>query len=187
MGLLPFVGHVSPSARTGARSSDHTFSDAATFGTAYSTTAVVDGGAARADGTIPEEDQAILRTIGSWLSINGDAIYGTRPWKTYGEGPTKVESGGFKDSEPWGFTEEDIRFTTKNGAIYATVLAEPTRDVLIRSLGQNLGLLPGEIATVELLGTSETPSWERRPDGLLIHLPSQLPSPHAVVFKVTPA
>jgi len=140
----------------------------------------------RADGTIPEEDQAILRAIGSWLSINGDAIYGTRPWKTYGEGPTKVESGGFKDSEPWGFTEEDIRFTTKHGAIYATVLAEPTRDILIRSLGKNLGLLPGDIASVELLGSSEAPTWERRPEGLLIQLPAQLPSSHAVVFKVTP-
>jgi alpha-L-fucosidase len=65
-------------------------------------------------------------------------------------------------------------------------LAEPTRDILIRSLGKNLGLLPGDIASVELLGSSEAPTWDRRPDGLLIQLPAQLPSSHAVVFKVTP-
>jgi alpha-L-fucosidase len=44
----------------------------------------------RADGTIPEEVQALLLEIGAWLDINGETIYGTRPWQVYGEGPTKV-------------------------------------------------------------------------------------------------
>ncbi|MFX9458004.1 alpha-L-fucosidase, partial [Acinetobacter baumannii] len=58
----------------------------------------------KSDGTIPDEDQRILREIGDWLTINGEAIYGTRPWKAFGEGPTKVKSGSFTDTNREPFT-----------------------------------------------------------------------------------
>ncbi|RME54724.1 MAG: alpha-L-fucosidase, partial [Caldilineae bacterium] len=73
----------------------------------------------RADGTIPEPEQDILRGIGAWLAANGEAIYGTRPWYEFGEGPTQVLSGAFTDTRRTPFTSKDIRFTRKGDALYA--------------------------------------------------------------------
>ena len=76
----------------------------------------------RADGTIPEEDAAILREIGDWLRVNGEAIYGSRPWRRYGEGPTRVVEGQFSDGIPKDFTPDDIRYTMSGGRLYAIAL-----------------------------------------------------------------
>ena len=140
----------------------------------------------KADGSIPDEDQAILRTIGAWLKVNGEAIYGTRPWKIFGEGPTKVEFGEFKDSKPWGFTAEDIRFTTKGDALYAIVLAEPGSELVIRSLGANLGIYSQEIGEVSLLGHDGPLTWARDVDALRVQLPENKPCSHALALKITP-
>jgi alpha-L-fucosidase len=74
----------------------------------------------KADGTIPEREQEMLREIGAWLKINGEAIYGTRPWVKFGEGPTQAAAGSFTDkaAKP-GFTSADLRFTTKGNTLYA--------------------------------------------------------------------
>ncbi len=77
----------------------------------------------RADGTIGEQDLDILRGIGAFLRVNGEAVYGTRPWRLYGEGPTQIKSGFFTDGERKAFTSEDFRFTRKGAAIYVTALA----------------------------------------------------------------
>jgi len=92
----------------------------------------------RSDGTIPEEVQAVLRDVGSWLKLNGEAIYGTRPWKIYGEGPTKVAAGSFHDTDTAGYTAEDFRFTTKGKTLYAIELGWPSRgETMIHSLGSS--------------------------------------------------
>ncbi|MBA3440266.1 MAG: alpha-L-fucosidase [Pyrinomonadaceae bacterium] len=75
------------------------------------------------DGTIPEIEQRMLREIGNWLKINGEAIYGTRPWRMYGEGPTAIVEGAFNDTKRQPFTGRDIRFTTKGDDLYAVALA----------------------------------------------------------------
>ena len=94
----------------------------------------------RSDGTIPEEVQQVLLDVGTWLNVNGDAIYGTRPWRTYGEGPTKVAAGSFHDTDTAHYTAEDFRFTTKDHALYAIGLAWPTNgEAVIRSLAAHSG------------------------------------------------
>lgn len=138
----------------------------------------------RADGTIPDEDQAILRDIGAWLARNGEAIYGTRPWKTYGEGPTKVVEGKFQDTKRKAFTASDVRYTTKGGDLYATVLAEVEGLVKLRSLSLNSGLEPRTIASVEALGIGKV-DFVRGEDALEVTLPSALPKQAALSLKIT--
>ena len=89
----------------------------------------------RSDGTIPDEVQQVLLAVGGWLKVNGEAIYGTRPWVSYGEGPTKVAAGSFQDTKTQEYTAEDFRFTTKDNNLYAIELAWPSgKEAVIHSL-----------------------------------------------------
>lgn len=138
----------------------------------------------RSDGTIPEEVRQVLLDVGSWLNINGDAIYGTRPWRTYGEGPTKVAAGSFHDTDTAHYTPEDFRFTTKDDALYVIGLAWPANgEAVIRSLAATLG--SRSVQTVSLLGSDAKPTFEQRPDGLHVQLAGQPPSKYAYVLRLT--
>jgi alpha-L-fucosidase len=139
----------------------------------------------RSDGTIPDEVQSVLREVGSWLKINGEGIYGTRPWKMYGEGPTKVVEGAFHDTDAQPFTERDFRFTTKNDVLYAFQLGWPSSgEAVIHSLVE--AQLGGKkIASVSLLGWPSPLTFEVPPDGLRIHVPAESPSKYAHCFKIT--
>ena len=138
----------------------------------------------RSDGTIPDEVQQVLRDVGSWLKINGDAIYGTRPWRIYGEGPTKVASGSFHDTDTAEYTAEDFRFTIKNGSLYAIELAWPsTGEAVVHSLGAMLG--DQKIDTVALLGLDAKLEFRQLPDGLHVRLPAQAPGKFAYTFRIT--
>jgi alpha-L-fucosidase len=138
----------------------------------------------RSDGTIPEEVQRVLREVGSWLKVNGDGIYGTRAWKVYGEGPTKVVEGSFHDTDSKPFTDRDFRFTTKEGALYAFELAWPAGEAVIRTLTE--AQLDGrKIYSVSLLGSSSPLTFDSQSDGLHIHLPPDQPGKYAYCFKIT--
>jgi alpha-L-fucosidase len=139
----------------------------------------------RADGTIPDEVQRVLLAVGSWLKLNGEAIYGTRPWKTYGEGPTKVASGAFHDTDTQPFGAEDFRFTTKGGALYAIELGWPaSREAVIHSLAAGAKSSPGEIESIELIGLAGKLSFQQQTDGLHIRLPEKAPGEFAYVFRI---
>jgi alpha-L-fucosidase len=141
--------------------------------------------APRPDGTIPEEQQGILLEIGRWLEVNGEAIYSTRPWKVYGEGPTRVIGGEFKDTIGEAFTGRDIRFTTKGDTLYAIALAWPKGELVIQSLSANLRLYPEEVGSVQLLGSKEPVEWFRDEAGLKVKMPANKPCDHAFVLKIT--
>src|SRR5438105_251338 len=138
----------------------------------------------RSDGTIPEQVQQVLLDVGAWLNVNGEAIYGTRPWRIYGEGPTKVAAGSFHDTDTANYTAEDFRFTTKGDALYAIGVKWPAKDeIVVHSLGQALGSRP--VRAVALLGSDGRLQFEQRSDGLHVHLPAQPPAKYAYVLRVT--
>ena len=144
----------------------------------------------RSDGTIPEEVQSVLRDVGSWLRINGGAIYGTRPWKIYGEGPTKITAGSFHDTDTASYTAQDFRFTTKGPALYAIEMAWPANgEAVIHSLGTSptngpSGQAAQKITSVVLLGTAGALLFQQKPDGLHIQLPAQPPGKYAYAFRI---
>jgi alpha-L-fucosidase len=136
------------------------------------------------DGSIPVEQKERLRGMGTWLSRNGEAIYGTRPWKVFGEGPTQTPQGHLSDLRFEGFAREDIRFTqARDGsALYVIAFGWPDDRVLrVRSLNPGRG----EVTGVRILGHSQQLSWRQRADGLEIGLPGKATGKHAFVFRVT--
>ena len=137
----------------------------------------------KSDGTIPKDDQEILREIGAWLKINGEAIYGTRPWKVFGEGPTKVVDGPFADTKREPFTAQDIRFTQKNGALYAIVLASDVSNIKIPSLGSSVTLEPRKVQSVELVGGGIC-SFIQTAEALEVKPTKPIRSSSATVFKI---
>ncbi|MEO1618245.1 MAG: alpha-L-fucosidase [Planctomycetota bacterium] len=141
----------------------------------------------RADGTIPKEDREILLAIGGWLTINGEAIYSTTHWKTFGEGPTSVSTGHVSESKDKPFTAEDLRFTTRDGVLYVTGLKWPKGDsVTVKTLAVGAEHSFGEIESVSMLGTSSALEWTRDEEGLTVQLPSERPSEFAYVLKIEP-
>ena len=139
----------------------------------------------RSDGTIPEEVQSVLRDVGAWLKVNGEAIYGTRPWKIYGEGPTKVAAGSFHDTDTAGYTPEDFRFTTKGKTLYAIELGWPSSgEAILHSLG-TAAINGQKIGSIVLLGSDAKLAFQQQADVLRIHLPPQAPGKYAYAFRIT--
>jgi alpha-L-fucosidase len=139
----------------------------------------------RSDGTIPEQVQQVLLQVGSWLKVNGDAIYGTRPWKVYGEGPTKVAAGSFHDTQTTAYTPEDFRFTTKGSTLYAIELGWPTTgEAVIHSLGTKAAESE-KVGGVSLLGSERKLQFHQEADGLHIQLPATAPCKYAYSFRIT--
>jgi alpha-L-fucosidase len=141
------------------------------------------------DGTIPEESKSLLLGMGEWLKINGEAIYGTRPWEIHGEGPSKIEkSGGFSEEIPVNYTAEEIRFTqSKNGkTIYVTILDWFSGSFTPKSFQVN----SIENPKVKLLGNNGLISFSvdaQRELAIKIPdlSPEQRPCKNAYVFKLT--
>jgi len=142
----------------------------------------------RPDGTIPDEVKATLRDMGAWLKINGDAIYGTTPWKSFGEGPTEVKAGAFHDSETMPYTPQDFRFTAKGTTVYAIGMACPKDGkATIHSLGWAHEGASIPIASIELLGSSDKVTWTQAADALNVTLPANAACNYAYALKLTPA
>jgi len=137
-----------------------------------------------ADGTIPETDTQILLDIGRWLSVNGEAIYGSRPWNVYGEGPTEVLEGGFTDAKRSAFTAQDIRFTTNVGRLYAICLGWPGTSLTIRTLKSGSPVHGDQIANIEMVGSEQPLSWSQDENGLTVEMPSGRPGDHAYTLKI---
>lgn len=140
-----------------------------------------------ADGSIPADQRETLGGIGEWMKVNGEAIYATRPWVTFGEGPTKEPKGGFSDHRKFldlKYSSKDFRFTqSKDGkTVYAIMLGWPEseKEVTIKSLSTD----QAKVSCVNLLGCDASIQWKQTVDGLAITLPETKVSDAAVAFKV---
>ena len=141
----------------------------------------------RGDGTIDSEERAVVEGIGAWMQTNNEAIYGTRPWKVFGEGPAiesaaPINAQGFNEGKGKPFGAEDIRFTTKGKTLYAVMLGWPAgNETTIKSLGA--GGQAGKISQVSLLGNDKL-NFQQTAAGLKIQLPEQAPGKDAFVLKI---
>ena len=138
----------------------------------------------KADGSIPLPAKECLLAIGKWLSINGEAIYGTVPWVMFGEGPTKVAEGQSGEKSEVRYTAQDLRYTCKGDALYVTTLGRPGERVTCASFDKNWLFHRDDILKIEMLGGSEV-DWVFDDEGLHISVPERVPSDIAVSFKVT--
>lgn len=137
------------------------------------------------DGTLDSKEEGILEDITRWIAVNGEAIYFTRPWKKFGEGPTSVPTGSLSERTRTAFTSQDLRFTTKDGRLYVFCLGWPEGTVNISSLGAAAGLWKAGIANVRLLGSEEKLTWSRAPESLRIERPRHQPSDLAIAFEIS--
>jgi alpha-L-fucosidase len=163
----------------------------------------------KADGTIPQEQQDVLLAIGKWLDVNGEAIYATRPWIKYGEGPAadaaaetmvKARAGGFagringqNQGGPLvgggglprkGYKPQDIRFTTHGDTLYAMVMSWPAEEAVITSLASGQPV-QGKIEKVELLGHAGNLQFTQDAEGLKVKFPAEKPCDYAYVLRIT--
>jgi alpha-L-fucosidase len=140
----------------------------------------------RGDGTIDDDEHKVLDGMAEWMRVNGEAIYGTRPWKVFGEGPTEVKAGMFGEGKVQPFTARDVRFTTKAGELYAILLGWPDNgEAKIVSLAEGSPHAPGRIEKVSLLGSTASLKFDRNREALTVKLPERAPGEYAFALKIS--
>ena len=136
----------------------------------------------RGDGSIDEKEKAILSDIARWTERNGEAIYGTRPWRRFGEGPTETKAGHMNEGATGRFTSADVRFTRKGEDLYAILLDWPGRTARIESL-RVPALKEARVRDVELLGRGRVP-WMRDGEAMHVTVPPARPGEFVPVLKI---
>jgi alpha-L-fucosidase len=144
-----------------------------------------------ADGLIPTLIQERLLEIGAWLKVNGDAIYGTRPWRVVEDGknipPVSYAHGGGFQGVMGKYTKSNwrksVRYTSKDGAVYAISLAWPGKELVLSAP------VPSEGATAAMLGVPGNLEWRSEGGKMIIEVPqlsvAEVPCRYAYVFKLT--
>ncbi|MEO7597888.1 MAG: alpha-L-fucosidase [Opitutus sp.] len=137
----------------------------------------------RGDGSIDEREKAFLQGLARWTKVNGEGIFGSRPWTVFGEGPTQVPRGRAGDGIiP--YTTEDFRFTTNEGKLYVFLLAEPTGASVIKSLG--LDTPTGQpVKEIVLVGSDDPVRWQQDGASVRIEKPRARPSADVISYRVT--
>ncbi|MGE5518804.1 MAG: alpha-L-fucosidase [Candidatus Dadabacteria bacterium] len=141
------------------------------------------------EGDLEQDVLDIVEGIAKWTNANGEGVYGTRPWKVYGEGPSTLKDnqkkgrfGGLSDTR--GYQPTDIRYTTKKDNVYAFVMSTPDTDIHMTSLGKDSKLVDKAVASVTMLGSKEKLKWNQQNDALVINKPANLPAWKVHGFKI---
>ncbi len=144
----------------------------------------------KSDGTIGPEDTEVLTGVGAWLTVNGQAVYATKPWRVSEEGPTKTVEGEFTDQAETVFTSEDFRFVINGDQLYVFALKWPQDGrVCVRTLathgkGHSGTGFRGIIKDVQVLGHPDKVGWRRDDQGLHVDGP-KMDTDLPVVLAVT--
>lgn len=162
------------------------------------------------DGTIPPEHKAILDEVGAWVNLNAEAIYGSRPWKVYGDNlgsmlavlkskkhPTETDLEQIErleeDSEQFNqrtvespaFGHDEVRFTTHDGHLYIIVLNPEEGPIRLPSLGLAAATAPARVARIEMVGGGEPLDFSQDDRALTFRVPAERPNAYATVFRTT--
>jgi len=135
----------------------------------------------RGDGSIDELERQIVNEVGVWMKLNSKSIYGTRPWKIFGEGPQQESAGaltaqGFNEGKGKPYTSEDIRFAQKDKILYATVMAWPeSGTAIIKSLGKESPYHTATIKEIKLVSTAQKLKFKQQSSTLEVYFPNQKP------------
>lgn len=140
-----------------------------------------------AEGTLDQTATDFLNEVGEWMDINGDAIYGTRPWAVFGKGYGTIKPHDLKSC----LKATDIRYTTKDGVLYAFIMDWPEKgkpivmEFVTEIFQPGLQHPSGKIECVELLGSQEDLQWNPNGNGLKVTMPEKRPCEHAYVLKIS--
>jgi alpha-L-fucosidase len=137
----------------------------------------------KADGSIPQDQRDCLLAFGNWLKLNGEAIYNTRPWLAFGEGPTRLERAG-SHLGIINYTSKDLRYTQSKDekTLYMIALGWPEDGVIVP---QSLQIDDHQSGKVELIGHKGKLKWEVSGQRLIIQVPDEKPCDMAYAFKLT--
>ncbi len=141
------------------------------------------------EGDLEPDVLKIVEDIAAWMPANGKGIYGTRPWKIYGEGPSTIKENQKKGqfsglADTRSYQPADIRFTTKGNDLYAFCMEVPEGDIQIKSLGKTSTVNDRKIVSVSLLGSRQKLKWKQEDDALVITKPANLPAWTVLGFQV---
>ena len=138
----------------------------------------------RPDGSLDPEVETMLHQLADWTAMNGEAIYGTRPWLVYGEGAVQAKGGAFKEN--FQYSAKDIRFTTKGKTLYAIAMGWPDGGkFVIKSLAKSADVNANQIKRVELLGRKGKLNFTQTAEGLVVELPGEKLSDLTCSLRIT--
>lgn len=143
----------------------------------------------RGDGSIDDDELKVVQGIAAWMDVNRDCIFGTRPWKVCGEGPSlenaaPLTAQGFNEGKGKPLTAADIRYTIKDNILYAIALGQVSQPILLKSLGTSAALLDDSVGEIQLLGSDEKVRWSQSMQGLTIYPPDAPTGNIATVFAI---
>jgi alpha-L-fucosidase len=137
------------------------------------------------DGTLDSREESILQELTNWMAIHGEAIFSTRPWKVYGEGPSTAARSNIDERKMPPFSAADLRFTTKGNKLFLFVLGVPKSAINVQSFGKAAGLWNGKISTLRILGSEEKVIWSMNAAGLHMRPPAHQPNLYTLAFELS--